>query len=226
LFAVRLGLFSLEIKVEGDTESSVIKWDVEIGAFSVDLLMQTLTNQFKWSPSHKPCVWFFDKLMCEDVRLYTDFQLQHLFEMYKDQMHCQLVVGFFERTIADVDENATIEPIIVIPSADNQDVEPNVHDNPIPEPAEPDGGQEYPPEPELEPDREPDMFDNEEEYVGVDDELMYMPVPQTQATNHDMLLITMHRLLITMHRLLMTMRRLLIIMLMKMMLVLLKEVIL
>jgi hypothetical protein len=26
--------------------------------------------------------------------------------MYKDQMHCQLVVGFFERTIADVDENA------------------------------------------------------------------------------------------------------------------------
>jgi hypothetical protein len=60
-------LFSLEIKVEGDTQSSVIKWDVEIGAFSVDLLMQTLTNQFKWSPSHMPCVWFFDKMMCEDV---------------------------------------------------------------------------------------------------------------------------------------------------------------
>jgi hypothetical protein len=71
----------------------------------------------------------------------------------------------------------------VIPSADNQDV-PNVHDNPIPEPAEIDEGQEYPPKPELEPNREPDMFDNEEEYVGVNDELMYMPVPQTQTANH------------------------------------------
>jgi len=36
---------------------------------------------------------------------------------------------------------------------------------------------EYPLEPELEPDREPNMFDNDEEYVGVDDEGLYMPVP-------------------------------------------------
>ena len=33
------------------------------------------------------------------------------------------------------------------------------------------------PEPELEPDREPDIFDNAEEYVRVDDEVQFMPVP-------------------------------------------------
>jgi hypothetical protein len=35
-------------------------------------------------------------------------------------------------------------------------------------------------EPELEPDREPYMFDNPEEYVGYDNEGMYMPIPPTQ----------------------------------------------
>jgi len=32
-------------------------------------------------------------------------------------------------------------------------------------------------EPDFEPTREPDMFDNEEEYVGVDDEHIYISVP-------------------------------------------------
>jgi hypothetical protein len=43
---------------------------------------------------------------------------------------------------------------------------------------------EYLLEPELEPDREPDMFDNDEEYVGIDDEGLYMPVPSAQASNN------------------------------------------
>jgi hypothetical protein len=83
-FGARVRLFSLEIKVEGFSttdsngreaymEGSVIKWDVEVGSFNVHLLMQSLTNQFKCPPSHVPCVWFFDKGMCEDIRLYNDF---------------------------------------------------------------------------------------------------------------------------------------------------------
>jgi len=111
-------------------------------------------------------------------------------------MHCQLVVGVFERKVADVDEFATLEPLCVIPPVEheNPSPDPNRHENPIPDPAEqpnppvspatkPDEGPEYPLEPELESDREPDMFDNEE-YVGVDDEGMYMPVPHYQYTNN------------------------------------------
>jgi hypothetical protein len=208
-------LFSLEIKVEGFlttdsngrkayTKGSVIKWDVEIGSFTVDLLMQSLSNQFKWSSSHIPCVWFFDKKMGEDVRLFNDFQLNDLFEMYKDQMHCEVVVGVFERTIADVDEFDNLEPLVVIPPVENEDVDPNYASaaaEPDAAAAAPDASAAKPDaaaepnvaaaeseaaaaEPELEPDREPDMFDNEEEYVGVDDETMYMPVPRHQFTNN------------------------------------------
>jgi len=35
----------------------------------------------------------------------------------------------------------------------------------------------------VEPDREPDIFDNEEEYVGVDDEHIYISVPPTHPAN-------------------------------------------
>ena len=90
-------------------------------------------------------------------------------------------------TIVEVDEFAIIEPICLSSPDDNQDEVPNSHENPIQVPveqptanvspsinhtAEPDA------EAELEPEREPDIFDNEEEYVGVDDEEIYMPVPQ------------------------------------------------
>jgi hypothetical protein len=197
-------LFSLEIKVEGFcttdsngrkayTKGSVIKWDVEVGSFSFELLMQSLTNEFKWSPSQSPCLWFFDKRMCEDIRLVNDFQMRDLFEMYKDQMHCQVVVGVYERTVVDVDEFASLEPLCVISLESNQDPVLNPHNPPTTKPAispgtkpttKPDGGPEYPSDPELEPDRQPDMFDNEKEYVGVDDEGMYMPVPPHQQTNN------------------------------------------
>jgi len=57
--------------------------------------------------------------------------------MYKDQMHCQLVVGVFERKFADVDEFATLEPLCVIPPVEheNRSPDPNRHENPILDPA-------------------------------------------------------------------------------------------
>ena len=207
MFAGRVRLFSLEIKVEGFcttdsngrksyTKGRVIKWDVEVGSFSFDLLMQSLRNELKWSPLQSPCLWIFDKRMCEDVRLVNDLQMEDLFEMYKEQMQCEVVVGIFDKEIADADEFADLEPLEFIPP-NNQ--EPIWHDSPhheqlitpdidipippdaeqpIPSDADPNGGTEYP------PDREPDIFDNEEEYVGFDDEGMYMPVPDTQNTNN------------------------------------------
>lgn len=46
------------------------------------------------------------------------------------------------------------------------------------------GDAEHPLEADVEPDREPDMFDNDEEYVGVDDEFVYMSDPPAQAANN------------------------------------------
>jgi len=58
---VRLGFFSLEIKVEGfpTTDSlgrksyskgTVIKWDVEIGSFTLEFLLDSLRKEVKWAP--------------------------------------------------------------------------------------------------------------------------------------------------------------------------------
>ena len=138
MFAGRVRLFSLEIKVEGFcttdsngrksyTKGRVIKWDVEVGSFSFDLLMQSLSNELKRSPLQSPCLWFFDKRMCEDVRLVNDLQMEDLFEMYKEQMQCEVVVGIFDKEIADADEFADLEPLEFIPP-NNQ--EPIWHDSP------------------------------------------------------------------------------------------------
>jgi hypothetical protein len=51
----------------------VIKWDVEVGSFSFDLLLTSLRNEFQWSNRQSPSVWFFDGRMGEDVKLENDF---------------------------------------------------------------------------------------------------------------------------------------------------------
>lgn len=132
--------------------------------------------------------------MCEDVRLVNEIQMHDVFDMYKEQMHCEIVVGIFDRKIADVDEFADLEPIEQIPPDTLEQLSPDPleqippepihHEQDIPADANPNAGAEYPPEHELDPDREPDMFDNAEEYVGIDDEGMYMPVPPPQPSNN------------------------------------------
>jgi hypothetical protein len=107
LIVARVSLFSLEIKVQGfctrDSKGRkayikgrVIKWDVEVGSFSFDLLLTSLCNEFQWSSSQSPNVWFYDKKVGEDVKLKNDFQMHDLFEMYKDQMRCQVIVGVLD----------------------------------------------------------------------------------------------------------------------------------
>jgi hypothetical protein len=87
-------LFILEIKVQGFcnadslgrkvyTKGFVIKREVEIGAITVDILMNVLAKEVQWSSNQCGRLWFFDKNLGEDVRLVNDSHLLDMFAMYK-----------------------------------------------------------------------------------------------------------------------------------------------
>ena len=108
--------------------------------------------------------------------------MHDLFEMYKDQMRCEVLV--FDSCLRQSDEFTNLDPICVIPpefsihgNPSSKDIPPEDGNTISPDDnhaAQPSDNDDYPLEPK--PDREPDMFDNDEEYVGVDDEGLYMPV--------------------------------------------------
>jgi hypothetical protein len=129
LLPARTDLFSLEIKVEGFnttdalgrkvyTKGFVIKWDVEIGLFSLDLLRESLQNEVKWPSNQSASLWFFDKNVQEDVRLDSEIQMIDLFDMYKSEMCCRVLVGVFDNVVSDAHEYELLEPLCVIPLDD------------------------------------------------------------------------------------------------------------
>ena len=75
----------------------MIKWDVEIGSFSLDLLLESLSKEVKWAPNQVPTVWFLDKRCGEDVRLASESQMTNLFEMCKSEMSCRVIVSIFDK---------------------------------------------------------------------------------------------------------------------------------
>jgi len=186
----------LEIKVQG-LKGFLIKWEVDIGALTIDLLMNVLAKEVQWSSRQCGRLWFFDKNLGEDVRLVNDRQLLDMFSMYKAEMCCQVLLGVFDNSVSTADDYAELEPLCVIPPDDDQPSqvnppqkpeapEPKKHNIEAPEPTknmlEPTEATTK--EPDFEPAREPDMFDNEEEYVGVDDEHIYISVPPAQPTTN------------------------------------------
>jgi len=216
---LRLAFFSLEIKVEGfpTTDSlgrksyskgTVIKWDVEIGSFSLELLLESLSKELKWGPNQVPTVWFVDKRCGEDVRLVDERQMTDLFEMYKPEMIYQVIVSIFDKDVVAEHEYDTLGSLCVVPpddvSLDMHDIHtqyaPVNHNEPrvtqgggvsaskeadSKGPADMDADASEPNhEPEPEPDHEPDLFDNDEEYVGVNDEHIYLPEAHAQSHTH------------------------------------------
>ena len=201
---VRLDLFLLELKVEGfprtdaDSKKSyckgkVIKWNVELAGITLDMLLSNLANEVNWGDNKAVSLWFFDLRLGEDVRLVNEIQMIDLFEMYRTQMHCQIVVGVVDKDLQLLHEWDELEPICMVPP-----------DSPVPhvnkpseaagqtssKPCEPQApkakkcaqsnskaGGEANAEAEA---SKPDMFDNEEEYVGVNDESIYMSIPESQ----------------------------------------------
>ena len=144
---------------------------------SLDLLLKNLATELNLSSNQTPTVWFFDKRLNEDARIVGEIQMLDLFEMYKEEMSCEVVVGVFDRSICVEAKFDAMEPICVVPHDDaNVQLEAETAANMSKEPTN-----DAPDNPEavvdVELDREPDIFDNAEEYVGVDDEAMYEIVP-------------------------------------------------
>jgi hypothetical protein len=179
-------MFALELKVQAFasidsagrksyTKGQVLKWDVEYGSMTLDLLLKSLTTELNLGTNQEPTVWFYDKRLNEDCRLVDEVQMVDFFEMYKEEMTCQVVVGVFDREEIFF---ASLETICVVPPGADAQVEPE---------AQPEAAGSMPKEPnaneppinvdDIEPDREPSMFDNPEEYVGINDEGMYGSVP-------------------------------------------------
>jgi len=182
----RLDLFALEIMVEGFltvdsmgrkvySKGRVIKWDVEFGSYTVELLMKCLQTEVNWAPNQSATVWFFHKRLGEDIRLTEEFQMRDLFEMYKSEMRCHLVVAILDNSkIAEVVLTDELESLCVIPP---DKFEPaNQTGASASKVVESEGTP-------AEADVDPNLFDNEEECVGVDDEPIYMPVPPTSAVD-------------------------------------------
>jgi len=185
-------LFALDIKVEGFvskdasgrksyTKGRVFKWDLEYGSMTLELLMKYLTTELNLSTDQTATVWFYDKRMYEDCRLVEEIQMIDFFEMYKEEMRSQILVCVFDKDKCTEEPNYdALEPLAVVPPDSPHEAAGSMHIDPTDPTAVAD---------ELEPDREPDMFDNPEEYVGVDDEGMYGSVPPApqfaQPTDHN-----------------------------------------
>jgi len=123
-----------------------------------------------------------------------------LFEMHKEEMTCQVIVGVFDSAICVEPEFDALEPLCVVPPDDAAEL--GTHDANMPKqpssggtepttlpcaaPENPEVADQLEPdreaarEPDREAAREPDIFDNDEEYVGVDDEAMYDEAPPTE----------------------------------------------
>jgi hypothetical protein len=111
----------------------------------------------------------------EDARLVDEIQMIDFFEMYKEKMHCKVVVRVFDRASCVEPEFDALEPLCVVPPTDaGVQLEPVVSMPNQPTSVAPENVEAVH---EIELDRESDMFDNAEEYVGVDDEGMYDTVP-------------------------------------------------
>jgi len=103
---------------------------MELGTITFDLLLSSLSSEVSWSSNQKATVWFFDKTMGEDVMIVNEVQFQNLFEMYKSEMHCQVILVVVEKTMLEQHEFDDLEPLCVIPP----DLDPHLPHPTGPEP--------------------------------------------------------------------------------------------
>lgn len=148
-------------------------WVIDSESFSFDFLMESLRVEFKWGSNQSPSVWYFNKNLGEDVRLIGDTDLPDIFEMYATEASFHLLVAVLEESMDVASVCCVHEPIAIIPPENPS------HNDGSGQAATNVGGSAQPTTVEADV-REPDMFDNEEEYVGVNDEQLYLPPKPTQ----------------------------------------------
>nr|AAP12925.1 transposon protein, putative, mutator sub-class [Oryza sativa Japonica Group] len=134
-------------------------WVIDSESFSFDFLMESLRVEFKWGSNQSPLVWYFNKNLGEDVRLIGDTDLPDIFEMYATEASFHLLVAVLEESMDVASVCCVHEPIAIIPPENPS------HNDGSGQAATNVGGSAQPTTVEADV-REPDMFDNEEEYVG------------------------------------------------------------
>ena len=63
--------------------------------------MSSLLEEVNWGSNQFATMWFYDKRMGEDVRLDNEIQMIGMFEMYKSEMSCVIVVGIFDKALVE-----------------------------------------------------------------------------------------------------------------------------
>ncbi|WVZ52457.1 LOW QUALITY PROTEIN: hypothetical protein U9M48_003511 [Paspalum notatum var. saurae] len=171
--SARLEFFSLDLKVEGfrrtdgDGKKSyckgnLIKWKVKIGGLTLDLLMSSLSNEVNWGPDKAVSLWFFDKRISED----------------------NLCVLPPESPLAEPDAAAPENCDVAPEPVSKPDEVPAKHEPseaPLPSKANTVAQSNLKPGEEADASK-PDIFDNSEEYVGVNDEHFYINIPLSELT--------------------------------------------
>jgi hypothetical protein len=108
--------------------------------------------------------------------------------MYEQEMCCNFVVGVFDKEVCNEHEFDDLEALCVIPPDDPMISHHVSNENPTAasQSTAPNGASTQPIENDanLEGEREPDIFDNEE-YVGVDDKHIYTSITCAQTNFAD-----------------------------------------
>jgi hypothetical protein len=181
-----------------------LTWTVDIENFSLDALTCQLALELNIGGRQWLSVWYFDKELGKDVRLLHDKQTSLMFEMYATEMTVPLsvvVVDVIGSTVSNGAEEfvpisvvAADDPLVMGTESCPNDVQhvPTTPTQPAAAPiaesvasevgstSQPNAAAapiaDQPQEPKNPP---TDPFDNEEEYVGVDDEhLVGVSIPQ------------------------------------------------
>ena len=118
-------MFELEVKVEAFsskdsagrksyTKGRVFKWNIEYGFMTLDLLMKSLASELNLCTNQTTTVCFYDKRLKEDAILVDEIQMIDLFEMYKVEMCCLVVVRVFDREKCLQSDFDGLEPLCTI----------------------------------------------------------------------------------------------------------------